>query len=409
MAGEIRQRTNKKSSKKTSTTVAPRGQRDKQVEKLPPGPPEEPTLWDTFTSHPLIVVLPIFLVPYLVYTSYYYFLLQRPDILIDYFGIDVRPAVAVTEERQFLIIASMSSGTVQASSDLYSHLNLEVGHEVTDTKWNFVRDGTVSWFHGIRFLPQPELSIKMRSMLALCANFTGSMGFHPAMYKESGCSKTRKWDRCWTKACFSILNSEWGCGLADTCETPFRRTLHQVRHPLRTVESLVTKFCEGGFEGTVHKSFLFFATHLFPSRDWSNDTCIEAAANYVILYNHAAINARKQGVVSHTYKVEDTSPCQIAKMAGLFEAESTVYPPNIEKIGQRCADALHTGQETMKSTKHKINEDFVNLDWKDLVGGQHGSVRPHDDGALVKELMSLTEELGYDPKQPRTEDDKGIF
>ena len=51
----------------------------------------------------------------------------------------------------------MSSGTTQMAHGLTSKLGLEIGHENSETKWSFVRDGTVSWFHGIRFLPRPGI------------------------------------------------------------------------------------------------------------------------------------------------------------------------------------------------------------------------------------------------------------
>eukprot|EP00965_Chrysotila_dentata_P155638 5142920-Pleurochrysis_carterae.AAC.2 len=42
-------------------------------------------------------------------------------------------------------------------------VRLQVGHEVSDTVWSFSRDGTVSWLHGLRFLPgnAPQRSIEI--------------------------------------------------------------------------------------------------------------------------------------------------------------------------------------------------------------------------------------------------------
>ena len=42
------------------------------------------------------------------------------------------------------------------STELRTKLSLEIGHESTDAAWDFTRDGSVSWFHGIRFLTQPK-------------------------------------------------------------------------------------------------------------------------------------------------------------------------------------------------------------------------------------------------------------
>ena len=404
MTGALRKRANKRCKKAKSANQL---NIINVVQKHPLVAPMEPTLWETFKSHPLVLVFPIIVIPYFLYLSYYFLVLQNPGLVTQTLGVSLRPAVAATEERQFLIVGTISSGTVQVASDLNSQLNLEVGHEVTDTKWHFVRDGTVSWFHGIRFLPEPQTNTKIKAILAMCQNFTGSMGFHPRMYKESGCSKRQRWGPCWRKACFEIINSEWGCGLTNsqshTCETPFRRTLHQVRHPLRTIESLVSKFCVGGVEGTVHTSFFSVLSFMFPERDWSNDTCIEAAATYVILYNRGMLNAYKKGVIWKTYKAEETSPCQIAKMAGILDIESSVYPANMAKVGERCSDPFHLANEAMRSTKHKINDDFLRLDWSDIMGGQHGSVHSSTDNKLAQNLLLLVEELGYNPNQTGAE------
>ena len=359
---------------------------------------KEPTLWETFKSHPLIVVLPIVSIPYLIYLLYHIILLQYPEVVTHVLGIPLRPSVNVTQERQLLIVGTLSSGTAQVAADLQSHLHLEIGHEMADTAWNFVRDGTVSWFHGIRFLSPPlDRRVKFNSIIQLCGNITKYMGYHPRMYQTSKeCSVRTKGGSCWRKACLVMIHSEWGCHASQSCETPFRTTLQQVRHPLRTIESLVARFCSGSIAGTVHPSFLLVVSALFPEHiTWKNDSCIEAAAHYVILYHRGMQQAQAQGFVTQTYPVETTTPCQIAVLAGLLD--DPVYPPNGIHIQQQCQDPFHPANQIMISTKHTIQKGLglVHLDWSDLQGGLHGSVRASHDDSLFQELISLTKDLGY--------------
>ena len=245
MTGQVRQRRGGKKKRKTNQDAKPPTEE--------PTPPEEETMWQTLKGHPLVMVIPVVLVPYTLYLSFLYFQLQRPDIIsaVTLGMIQLRPAISVTDERQMLIVGTMSSGTVQVASDLQETLKLEVGHETSDAEWSFVRDGTVSWFHGIRFL---ETSRDPKDMVLrwarLCTNYTKLMGFHPNMYKSSECSSRVEWSKCWSKQCLNVLRTEWGCAESTSCETPFRTTLLQLRHPLRTMESLVTKFCQGGLNGT---------------------------------------------------------------------------------------------------------------------------------------------------------------
>lgn len=125
-------------------------------------------------------------------------------------------------------------------------LGLEIGHETVDAAWSYVRDGTISWFHAIRFLTQPDTKEGMlNSITGICNDdFLNifNMGFHPAEYgpPKRKCSYRSKWDKCWKAECFEILLNEWGCAIKGDCEVKFERNIHQVRNPLRTIESLVS-------------------------------------------------------------------------------------------------------------------------------------------------------------------------
>lgn len=366
----------------------------------------EKTLSQVFFEHPLVVVAKWVLTPYFLYVAYMYLRLERPDLLTP-LGIHLRPAVAISETRQVLIVGSMSSGTVQVASDLSAHFKLEIGHESSDSQSEFVRDGTVSWIHVLRYLEPPaKQTDATTAYLNLCERFTPKMGFHPAMYRPSTkCSQRVQWDKCWMRECLAIVRQEWGCALPTTenqCETPFATVLHQTRHPVRTIESLVVKFCQGDKleTGIVSPEFLKFASALFGrSHNFTNDSCVEAAAHYVLQYNHAMIEAQSNFLINGVYRVEETSPCDVAKMAGFLvndKNKKPVYPPSAEKVAKVCSSQGDSpAHQAMTSTEHKRNEGIVKLDWVDFRGGYHGSERPAGDTSLETELKDLTQKLGY--------------
>lgn len=402
---ELRRRSTKKKKKggETKRKATPTSDTEANGGKSSVEEGEE-TLLQTFISHPLIIVLPIVLLPYCLYRFFYYTRLQHPEILTSTLGLPIRPGVKLTEERQLLIVGTMSSGTVQVTADLYEQFELEIGHEVSDTYWYFVRDGTVSWFHGIRFIPPPdEEATKVQSLIKLCKEHTSSMGFHPRMYKASDkCSDRAQWNACWTRECIEILNIEWGCGLLeDACETPFRTTLHQVRNPYHTVESLVTKFCPALNE-TVHYSFQTYMSALFPSYDWSTFSCIEAVTTYVGEYNNAMLEARDKQFISASYRIEETSPCDIADLAGFLDESTAVYTPHVRHLRPKCQSDLDEARQPMTSTKHKVNKGLVKLEWADFHGGNHGSRMPHGNRDIEMKLRALMKQLGYDPEQIRS-------
>jgi hypothetical protein len=105
--------------------------------------------WKTILkNHPLVWALVLIGIPYGLHLATRWILLQHPITDV------TRPAVGLMDPRQVLILGSMSSGTSSMALALQDELQLEVGHEDSDTLWKFVRDGTVSWFHGIRYWPK---------------------------------------------------------------------------------------------------------------------------------------------------------------------------------------------------------------------------------------------------------------
>jgi len=305
-----------------------------------------------------------------------------------------------------LVMGSISSGTVQTTADLYEKLGIEVGHDVQDTSNYFTRDGTVSLFHGWRFLEPPtDETQQVEALKLMCQNGTthrNNMGFHPQAFKANqDCNSRDLWSSCWARACMDVLIEEWGCELSQSCPTPFVSKLHQVRHPLRVVESLVVNFCQTNDNkseelplGTPHFRFLQYMQAWFPKRDWNSMSCVEPAATYVVDYNHLLLKASKK-VPIQLYKVETTSPCQLAHISGLTDPTRIVYEPHLERLQELCSqDSLDIAMEPM-TEKHIRNMGILTLDLDDLMGGKHGSKRSSSDKSLMKEMKVLIEELGY--------------
>jgi len=221
------------------------------------------------------------------------------------------------------------------------------------------------------------------------------------------------WNKCWMRECIDLINQEWSCGRTDVtnppCEIPYQTVLHQVRNPMRNLESLVVKFCIGGLNGTVQPAFAKYTAALFPpdSRSMAiepdiylggpESSCIEMAGYFLVQYNTQLVQARTRGEIQALYHVEESSPCHVAEMAGLMNPETTVYHPNHEKVLKKCqnGDASAVVHQPMKSTRNKINKGQVKLGWSDLRGGVHGSRRANGDRTLELMVRQLFETLGY--------------
>lgn len=424
-----RRRSNKKKSRESSTVASPpsksdSSERQKTAASAPPA--------EKIHKNPLFVITAVILMPYALWNAYLYVFLQHPE-LISFVYPTIRPAVKLHDIRQLLIVGTISSGTSQVAKDLKNNLGLEIGHENAEASWSFVRDGTVSWFHGIRYIPRPGIDAHVNtnnnnagkenntSFLSqvkyLCRELQPQMGFHPFMFRDGKCSLRQSWGDCWRDECEDIVKQEWGCGLRmrntsekrvdtttrherrDDCETPFDKVLHQVRHPLRTIESLVAKFCIGGIEGKVQPSFLIFANALFPQHNFSEMSCTEAAGYYVHEYNSAITKARELGLVDDQFHVEEATPCQIAKAAGFMDPDSgSVYTPSREGVLKVCTGESidSAANQLMKSTENRYNTGLVSLSWDDLLGRKHGSRKKSGDEDLQKRIKRLTLNLGYD-------------
>ena len=323
-------------------------------------------------------------VPYGAYLGYHFVHLQS--------GL-LRPAVAADGARQMLIVGTQSSGTTEMARRLQS-LGLEVAHESSDTQWSFARDGTISWLHALRFLPGQVTDAQLR---ALCGAFDQNMGFHPAMFRvpRRGCSYRSKWDQCWASECVDLVRAEWGCARAaassaQSCEAPYMRSLLQVRHPLRVVESLCVKFC-ASLSSTPHAAARRLLGALWPGARWADFGCARTFGWFWTLYNEAMLAALADGVLHSWYRVEDTpDACTVAHAAGLLNADTAIDVLHAHKAAARHCSVdgrSHWPLPKRDKNQNKRNQGQVSLRLADIAGA---------DAELEARMRALAATLGYD-------------
>jgi hypothetical protein len=373
---EMRHR--KKSAKKQSdrlalATKSKRGQESSKATTKEPNVEEE-TLWETFHSHPLVVVASIVLIPCATYWCFFFFTLRRPDLLrIATAGIvSPRPAVHLTDKRQLLIVGSLGSGTPQVVAALSDLLQLEVTHDSVNAQSYFCRDGTVSNFLGLRYVAPPKDSRLETALTHICLN--GSPGtFHPRYYRPSNCSLRMKWSDCWAEDCLKLVSEEWGCALGgySACRPLFATVLHQVQHPVLTIQELMAKVCPRE-NMTPHLAFRQLAAPFVSARD----LCLQEVSWYVVNFNEAMLKARDAGLVQATFQYENTTMCEIIEVAGFPQKLCSHRKANIP-LPQ--LEAPRDDQQGLSRLRSFTKDDY-------------------QDAALVKALHDLCKRLGYDPE-----------
>lgn len=236
------------------------------------------------------------------------------------YGFILRKPKRLWRPRQVLVVGTMASGTGQMSKDL-NDLGLEVGHETSTTA-----DGTISWVHALRLFSDhhgPDLSV-------LCVRPTFGMAWHPMLIEPGLCAgmvNAGGWNDCWARQCVATLPLQYGCDYrkrrgangSTTCLPTFRRILLQVRHPLRTLASCVRGFCPQG-NATASASvtnMLRTVRALLPSLPWDDHpTCLGQFALFWLTYQQ-----HMRPLVDAWYRLEDSTACDVARLAGFWESE----------------------------------------------------------------------------------------
>jgi hypothetical protein len=325
----------------------------------------------------------------------------------------LRPALSMNETRQLLIVGSMSSGTSQVAHDLREFLQLEVGHEDSDTTQYAVRDGTVSWFHGIRFLDRSEPQERITTLVDICnvawrihswdkiqwnypwSNYgTDLILFGPTNFSVPHFHPNFR--KAYLQACQQTIFQELGCELTKSCRgAPFQRILLQTRQPWRIVTSLVIKYCQGG-EWDAPTSLLLLFQAIYPNyaHVWFPTTknnssqeepvdgmiklkhCSDQMATYGYLWYNNLLDAFEKLSRQETtnrpgecesslnyrvYPIENTTICQVASMAGFDILQDrqngcndnlVIYTPNIQPVHEFC---LENGDASFGNTENQFN------------------------------------------------------
>lgn len=403
MANELRQRKSAKrkakAGKENLKADAPKTKEKAASVKLEQ-PNDEETLWQTFSTHPFVLVGAVIAIPYIVYLAFYHYLLKRPDLIENAtLGLmSLRPAVRLEDERQMLIVGSLGSGTQQVASGLSMILQLEVAHEAVDAESYFTRDGSISNFLGIRFLPRPEGEDFIKSLEAVakatCIRTKDSPeSFHPKFYKALDCSsRFQKWGACETKECLLFIEQEWGCGLVEGgCATPFTYIFHQVQYPIRAIRELMAKACPGQSK-TVHPGFYQLAS---PFVSTESDSCLATIGWYIVNYNNAMLDAQDKGLVDWTFRYEDISLCEIAQEARFLDPDRAIYKRTVPHLNPICVTSDEDVDARKKLPELATQQDELRslpeISWTDFreAGGKE----------LEDALKNLSKTLGYDPAQ----------
>ncbi len=127
------------------------------------------------------------------------------------------------------------------------------------------------------------------------------------------------------------------------------------------------------------------------------DHCVNQIIDYVAGYYNTVLDkstnmaAASSSNIVKTYKIEETSPCEVAELSGLFDAETTVYPPNHEKVKRKCAIVVDSFTRS-STTANLLFEDDEDLEFisvkRDLVS--------HATLEHLKRMRQLFARLDYE-------------
>ncbi len=162
----------------------------------------------------------------------------------------------------------------------------------------------------------------------------------------------------------------------------------------------------------MREEFLVYARAMFSNRhDFGRYSCIESVGYFLVEYQNVMREATKRGEIAGFYRIEDSSACDVAEMAGFLDEDRVVYGPNREKIKKICGSGdgddhndesrsfLVPAKRVVEQKENRLNEGMVKLGWKDLRGGVHASRKNVGDRDLEMKVRGLFRAFGYDEKQ----------
>jgi len=414
--------------------------------------------WKGIQNHPVVWVLVLIAIPFGLNLFWRRMILQT--------NMSGRPPVSRSDERQVLILGSMMSfgGHSKNSKNSYENnmatnlqrdLGLEIGYEDSDSSWNFVRDGSASWIHGVRYFDRcggiannnkksknneledsstfyERIRYLCRLKFALTYDSRDRYGFEQSVFGDDSdfndCSPFNPDSRrCQLPVCEEAMKKEYGCALRlssdedeQSCDMmPFRTTLLQTRQPWDIVRSLVERYCwkKKSVQENMPSSLedLLTALELIPPVDPFNTIeisevdknstnnipasyhCVNQFIDYVTEYYNTVLDkstnsaAVSSSDIVKTYKIEETSPCEVAELAGLFDADTSVHLPNHEKVKRKCTSLSDSSMDP-SITANSSFDDFEDLEVisvkRDLI--------PYTTPEHLQRIRQLFTRLGYE-------------
>jgi hypothetical protein len=227
-------------------------------------------------------------------------------------------------------------------------------------------------------------------------------GFGPTLFGAPAynCSFMHpQFHSCHLHACHLAMEREYACAVDgndnNDCATPYQTTLLQTREPWKIVQSLAAKYCwkEGEFVSEPPKTlkWLLEALQLVHNNnnngDGESSSCVVQMLEYVVGYYNTILDNAPHGGLP-MYKIESTSPCQVAEMAGLLDPSTTIYRPNHDRIAQLC-DGTQDHQKSLPKPANTINKGRVKRE----------DILPHMSPSHLELLKALYDRLGYEYKE----------
>ena len=171
---------------------------------------------------------------------------------------------------------------------------------------------------------------------------------HSTQFQASSvCSYRSDWDACWANECRYVLQAFYGCLSRKDCPLSFKRTVALVRHPLRTVETLVVKYCSSR-TSLPHPMLQKVLKAFFPSSNISQQSCIDSMASYWVAYYFAILPR-----VDRVARVDVDPVCLV-----LGQCEG-LQNPQLFPMKASGANKIHVGLEEIKD--EDLRRDFVLL------------------------------------------------
>lgn len=198
-----------------------------------------------------------------------------------------------------------------------------------------------------------------------------------------------------------VFGANYGCLARGDCPTTFRRYLVQVRHPLKTVASLVVKYCTHDKRGSLpHPDVLSMLQAFYPDIAWEKmkGGCKEVFAHYWLQF-YGALHPSRNEFVTGYYRVEDTDPCTVLKMAGFMDASSGAYAPTVERVQQKCVDFFAKKSDVLQNLNEAAGRPDKSVTQRNEVNKGRVTVTIQDlqriDEKLLESVQDLAKKYGY--------------